>query len=279
MNQRKRFGEILLEMGVITQNDLDKALSRQKISQKPLGQIFEELGIICEKDILRILSRQFNLKRIEEIKRPPIPESTLALISCETALAKTIFPLGIKDKKLYLATSNPLDFSTLDSIAFNTGLRVIPFLATPHEILGAIKRFYLNETLPEDNRQNRVLVIDDQELYRKSLGARLEKEGYPVSQAITGPEALKKVMSESPQLILLETALRGMSGKDVFRTLQTNIVTRKIPVIGVSARAFPEEEAILLDMGFFDFVAKPYNFVRLLARIRRALSFAGKNKS
>jgi DNA-binding response OmpR family regulator len=55
--------------------------------------------------------------------------------------------------------------------------------------------------------------------------------------------------------------------------MQTNSLTEKIPVIGVSSRSYAEEEAGLLDMGFFDFVAKPYDFVRLLARVRRALNF------
>ncbi len=67
--------------------------------------------------------------------------------------------------------------------------------------------------------------------------------------------------------------LRGMDGKDVFRTLQTNSLTRQIPVIAVSSKDYPEEEAKFLDMGFFDFIAKPYNFIRLMARVRRALSF------
>lgn len=271
MNKRKRFGEILLDLGVITPADLEVALSRQKVSKKPLGQVLEEMGVICELDILRILSDQFNLKYIEEINRPPVPASALEAIDCATALTKMVFPLGIKENKLYLATSNPLDFPTLDNLAFRTGLRVVPFLATPTEISRAIKRYYLHEVMSDDNQQHKVLVVDDQELYRKTLVSRLEKEGYRVSQACTGSEALKRVLAVQPHLILMETTLADMHGKKVFQTLKTNSITGKIPVIGVSSRAYPEEEASLLDMGFFDFVAKPYNYVRLLARVRRAL--------
>jgi CheY-like chemotaxis protein len=273
MKQRKKFGEILLESGVITREDLDLALARQKVSKKPLGQIFEELGVICENDILQILSRQFKLKYIEKINRPPVPESSLDVVDSITAQAKQVFPLGIRNGKLFLATSNPLDFLTLDDLAFRTGLHIVPFLATPTEIGRAIKRYYLRELLPEDNQQFRVLVVDDQDLYRKTLCARLAKEGYQVGQALTGAEALKKMLAEQPHLVLLETTLQGMSGEKVFQTMQTNSLTEKIPVIGVSSRSYAEEEAGLLDMGFFDFVAKPYDFVRLLARVRRALNF------
>lgn len=120
----------------------------------------------------------------------------------------------------------------------------------------------------------KMLVADDQEPYRLSLCRNLEREGYQVLQAETAAEALKQVMSHLPRLILLETGLRRGDGKDLFRTLQANSLTRKIPVIALTASAYPKEEAEFLDMGFFDYIAKPYNLVRLLARVRRGLHFA-----
>jgi CheY-like chemotaxis protein len=275
MNDRKRFGEILLEMGVIREADLEMALARQKVSKKPLGQVFEEMEVICEKDILRILARQFNLRKIEEIGRPPVPEDALKLIDVDMALTNLVFPLGVKDNKLLVATSNPLDFTAMDKLAFRTGLQVVPFLATPTEISQAIKKYYLKENLADESHNQTLLVVDDQQPYRATLCNRLQSEGYNVLSAEDGATALKLVLSHAPQLILLEVGLRGMSGRDVFCTLQTNSLTRKIPVIALSARAYPEEEAKFLDMGFFDFIAKPYNLVRLMARVRRALTYGG----
>lgn len=273
MNNRKKFGEILLEMGVISKNDLDTALSRQRVSKKPLGQVFEELGVICDKDILRILAQQFKLKKVEEIGRAPMPKEVLELVDEDMALENLIFPLGMSSGKLLLATSDPLDFSAMDKLAFRTGLQVEPYLATPTEITRAIKKYYLKEVAADDNQNQTVLVVDDQQPYRVTLCNHLQKEGYTVKQAEKGADALKQVLSHAPKLILLEMGLRGMDGKDVFRTLQTNSLTRRIPVIALSSRAYPEEEAKYLDMGFFDFVAKPYNYIRLMARVRRALSF------
>lgn len=269
----------MLEMGVISKNDLNTALSQQRFSKKPLGQVFEELGVICDEDILQILAQQFNLKKIEKIGHPPVPKEALELFDAQTALESLVFPLGIHNGKLFLATSNPLDFSVMDKLSFRTGLQVEPFLATPTEITRAIKRYYLNEVAGDDNQNQTLLVVDDQPPYRVSLSNRLQEEGYAVLQAEHGAEALKQVLSRSPKLILLEMGLRGMDGKDVFRTLQTNSMTRKIPVIALSSRAYPEDEAKFLDMGFFDFIAKPYNYVRLMARIRRALSFNRACKS
>jgi len=273
MNDRKKFGEILLEMGVISENDLNTALARQRVSKKPLGQVFEELGVICDQDILLILAQQFRLKKVEEIGRPPVPKEVLELIDSDMALENLFFPLGISNGKLLLATSNPLDFFAMDKLAFRTGLQVEPYLATPTEITRAIKKYYLKDCGADDNQNQALLVVDNQQPYRVTLCNHLQKEGYVVLQAENGTEALKLVLSRAPKLILLEVGLRGMDGKGVFRTLQTNSLTRQIPVIALSSRAYPEEEAKYLDMGFFDFIAKPYNFIRLMARVRRALSF------
>jgi DNA-binding response OmpR family regulator len=62
-----------------------------------------------------------------------------------------------------------------------------------------------------------------------------------------------------------------MDGLEMFRALQNNVVTRDIPVIALSSKAAAEEEARLLDLGYFDFIAKPINQVRLAARVKRAL--------
>lgn len=273
LRKRKRFGEILLDMGVITERELERALERQKTTRQPLGQIFEQLGIICDKDILRILARQYNMKKIEQIRRPVQFETLASQIDSRLAVERKIFPLGVKDRTLYVAICNPLDLATLDDVAFRTGLRTVPVLSTPAEIDRAIRIFYLKQADPRGSDFRTVLVVDDQETYCKTICAKLQQAGYRTLSADNGHDALKQVLARMPHLIIIETALAGMNGKDVFRTLQTNCRSSQIPVIGISTRAYAEEEALLLDMGFFDFVAKPLNFTRLLARVRRAMSF------
>jgi DNA-binding response OmpR family regulator len=62
-----------------------------------------------------------------------------------------------------------------------------------------------------------------------------------------------------------------MDGYEMFRALQDNSTTRNIPVIALTSKAAAEEEAKLLERGYFDFIAKPINPVRVAARARRAL--------
>jgi type IV pilus assembly protein PilB len=70
MSQRRRFGEILLAMDLITRVDLEQALSLQQVSKKPLGQILMEMGVVSCQDVLRILSKQFDMTNMKAVKQP-----------------------------------------------------------------------------------------------------------------------------------------------------------------------------------------------------------------
>lgn len=271
MSRRKRFGEILVDAKVLDEVTLSKALAKQKASDMRLGEVLEEMGIISDRDVVLILARQFNCKTVSNISKHPFPEEVLGLVDCETAIEKGIFPLKSEGKALYLAITNPLDLETLDNVSFQTGMRVVPFLTTPNEIQDAIRKHYIKADECKPAEELTVMVVDEQELWRAAFQGNLKKEGLRSVLFGSGPAALKAVLKERPHLILADTGMTGMSGIELFRVLQSNSVTRDIPVIALSAKASPEEEARLLEMGFFDFVAKPANQVRLMARVKRAL--------
>lgn len=273
MQIRKRFGEILVEAGVITNSVLTAALQAQKKSGLALGRILEDMGAISDWDIATILARQFNLSAVQTISAPAIPENLLQVIDCDMAIKKNIFPLELKDGLLRLAISNPLDFDTLDKISFKTALRIEPVLATPTEIFKAIKRYYLNEGSSKNSTPNKVLIIDENDLYRGTVCANLRNAGYQPLFANSPTAAIKLAMQENPHLILLSTTSNTAHAKTLMQTLQNNVATKNRPVIALSATSSPEEEAALLGMGFFDISFKPLNYVRLLARIERTIRF------
>lgn len=272
-NKRKRFGEILIDAGVFGEDVLKKALETQKGSGKRLGQVLEEMGIVSEKDIAAVLARQFGYKTVSGIARHSFPEALLALVEGEMALQKFIFPLKLEEKTLYLAMVNPLDMETLDSVAFRTRLRIVPCVTTPSEIQEAVARHYLKEASRSEEKHDwwTILVVDDQELGRAAVAASLKRGGYNVLEASNGAEGVKAAFQSPPHLIITDTVMPRMDGIEMFRTLQSNPATRNVPVVALSSKSAPEEEAKLLDMGYFDFVAKPINPVRLAARVKRAL--------
>ncbi len=272
MAKRKRFGEVLLEEGIIDALALEKALTEQSRSGKRLGQILEEQKVISESDIALVLARQFGLKTVKNISQHEFPKSLLELVDSEKALQKLIFPLRIENKTMYLAMVNPLDMETLDTLSFGTGLRIIPYLTTPQEIHAAINMHYLKAIdTPAQGDWWRVLVYDNQELALSVTAAALSNEGFEVIKASQADGALTLVGQKHPHLVIAEVSMAGINGVDLFNTLHNNPATKQIPVIAYSNKSTAQDEAKLLDMGFIDFIAKPINAVRLVARVKRAL--------
>ncbi|KIH75898.1 Type II secretion system (T2SS), protein E, N-terminal domain [Geoalkalibacter ferrihydriticus] len=271
MAQRKRFGEILVEAGIISEASLRQALDQQKGSGRRLGRVLEELGVVSEKDIAVTLSRQFGFKTVGGLERYSFTPEVLELVSGSQVLEKLIFPLKKQDKSLFLAMVNPLDMETIDNLTFRTGLKIVPCVTTPTEIQAAANKFYLVDKQEEASDWWTILIVEDQELTRAAVAAALRKQGYTVLQAENGAVGLKEAHQHKPHLIVTDTVMPRMDGYELFRALKGNPATANIPVIAMSSKSSPEEEAAVLDMGYFDFIGKPINPVRLAARTRRAL--------
>ena len=269
---RKKLGETLVDMGVIDQDTLDKALTLQKGTKKPLGQVLEDMDALLEEDIARALSKQFGFRYAKGLSRFSFPREVLDLCDAETALTKLIFPLKIEGKSLHLAMADPLDVELQNDLSFKIGLSILPCVTSPEEIKSAIRKNYLIETdAQEEDRPWNILIIDDQDIVLTLAEVALKKEGYTVYKAEDGAEGLKKAMQLKPHLIVTDVLMPRMGGEEMFRVLQANHDVADIPVIALSAKASAEEEYRLLEMGFYDFIPKPINPLRLVARVRRAM--------
>jgi two-component system, NtrC family, response regulator AtoC len=115
----------------------------------------------------------------------------------------------------------------------------------------------------------RILVVDDEYLIRWTLQQNLEREGFEVLLAETGEEALKKVMEEAPDLILLDIKLPGMDGYEVLeRTVKFDQ-----GVVPIMLTAFEDVEKVVraMRMGAFDYITKPFDFNKVRLSIQKAL--------
>lgn len=117
----------------------------------------------------------------------------------------------------------------------------------------------------------KILIVDDEELNRNLLTVMLEYEGYKIKTAIDGESALKSVMLDPPDLILLDVMMPGMDGNEVVNTLKDNPVTKSIPVIMVTALDNKEAKLAALKSGAEDFLTKPVDRAELLLRVRNML--------
>ena len=119
--------------------------------------------------------------------------------------------------------------------------------------------------------QPRVLVVEDEPAQREVLAYNLEAEGFAVSRAGDGEEALLLVDEDLPDIIVLDWMMPNLSGIEVCRRLKIKPETRSIPVIMLSARSEEIDKVRGLETGADDYVVKPYSVVELMARVRTQL--------
>jgi two-component system response regulator RegX3 len=115
---------------------------------------------------------------------------------------------------------------------------------------------------------SRVLVVEDEESFSDALSYMLRKEGFEVSVAMTGPQALTEFDRSGADIVLLDLNLPEMSGTDVCRNLRTR---SHVPIIMVTARDAEIDKVVGLEIGADDYVTKPYSPRELVARIRAVL--------
>lgn len=114
----------------------------------------------------------------------------------------------------------------------------------------------------------RILLVDDEPLITESLTYSLELEGFEVMTLEEGAHVLETVEEYQPDLIVLDVMLPGMSGLEICRRLRE---TSAIPVIMLTARGEEIDRVLGLEGGADDYLAKPFSFRELLARIRSIL--------
>jgi DNA-binding response OmpR family regulator len=119
----------------------------------------------------------------------------------------------------------------------------------------------------------RVLLVEDDADIAEPLGRALEREGYVVSAAGDGRDALESVLAEPPDLIILDVGLPGIDGLDVCR--QVRISHPQLPILMLTARDGELETVAGLDAGADDYVTKPFPLSVLLARVRAMLRRSG----
>ena len=116
-----------------------------------------------------------------------------------------------------------------------------------------------------------IFVVEDEESFVDALEVGLAREGFTVSVARDGFEALEKFDEVNPDLVLLDVMLPRVTGIEVCRQLKSGTQTARIPVIMLSARSEEVDKIRGLETGADDYVTKPYSLAELLARTRSQL--------
>ena len=196
-----RIGELLLREGLVTQDQLNKALGEQRNSGTRVGYNLVKLGFVKETDLTRMLARQHKMPAVDLTKFQVDPRIA-KLIPAELALKHNVLPLKRDGRTLTVAMSDPATMSVLDDIKFITRLDIFPVIAGEFTLRNAIEKFYesgeaqmqsLLSEIPDDD----IEILESEAEDPANAGMALIDEA-PVVKLINAimTDALKKGASD-----------------------------------------------------------------------------------
>ncbi len=146
--ERKRLGDLLVEAGLITEEQLEEALKEKAPGQK-LGDALLQRGYITEQQLIEVLEFQLGIPHVS-LYRYPIDPKVTNLISKEFAKRHMVMPLKIEGERLLVAMADPMDFFVIDDLRLSTGFHIETAIASKDDILRAINKYYDIDESVED---------------------------------------------------------------------------------------------------------------------------------
>ena len=196
-----RIGDLLLREGLVTQDQLNKALTEQRHNGTRVGYNLVKLGFVKETDLTRMLARQHKMPAVDLTKFQVDPRIA-KLIPGELALKHSVLPLKRDGRTLTVAMSDPASMSVLDDIKFITRLDIFPVIAGEFTLRNAIEKFYASgeaqmENLLADLEDDDIEILESENENTADMGASLVDEA-PVVKLINAimTDALKRGASD-----------------------------------------------------------------------------------
>jgi type IV pilus assembly protein PilB len=149
MKKVKELGDVLVQEGLVTEEQLSRAAEEQERAGKSLGRVLVDLGILKEPDLVAALARQVGLEFVD-LSEHAIDPAAASLVSEQMARRYRALPIGFEDGGLVVAMSDPANVFALDDIRTMTGMEVKPVVATATDVDAAIRRYGQFEQAAED---------------------------------------------------------------------------------------------------------------------------------
>lgn len=141
---KKRLGDLLVEGGKITKEQLKAELERQRITGIKLGELLIKDKLVSKEDILEVLEFQLGIQRVH-LDMIQLDKSVVRAIPESLALKYNLIAIGFEGNKIKVAMSDPLNVFAIDDVYIATGKRVIPYIASKTNIEKAIDKYYSSE--------------------------------------------------------------------------------------------------------------------------------------
>ena len=187
-----RIGDLLVEAGAITQEELDMALEKQKEEGGRLGNVIMEMGFISQELLITVLTAQMGIDYCE-IKAVKIEDDILELVPEAMVQKYRVVPIGYDENNpniLKIAMVDPMDLNAIDDISISTGLQVEPLFSMEDDINEVIGKYYGNTQAMEAAEQ-----------YRKEMLAG--------GLTTADEEAMNEDIEDSPIVLLVKQIIEG----------------------------------------------------------------------
>ncbi len=163
---KDKIGNILVRSGVITQEQLDNALSIQSKTGELIGKILVGEGYIDRKSLYEFLQKQMGVEFVD-IEGIEIDEDVIRLVSVNLARAHKVIPIESVDGNLKVAMSDPMNIFSIDDLRLTTGLEIIPCLADEEQILLQLEKYYGKDSKKREPKDIEQKVADLDEEFQK----------------------------------------------------------------------------------------------------------------
>ena len=137
----KQLGEILLDGGLVSRDQLDEALAEHHSAGRSLGRILVERGILTESQLVAALAEQIGMQFVD-LGDFPVDGSAVGLVPNHLCRRYSALPIGYDDGRLLVAMADPANIFAVDDIRTTTGMDVKPVVATKADVLAAINRYH-----------------------------------------------------------------------------------------------------------------------------------------
>ncbi|VAX34353.1 Type IV fimbrial assembly, ATPase PilB [hydrothermal vent metagenome] len=189
MKNKQKIGELLVDLNILTQEDLDRALQEQKHTGERLGATLLKMELLSEEDLDYLLGRQFDIPSINLENYNPSPD-LLATIPEKVIRKYQVLPLSIEDKSLTVATASPRDLILMDDLSYITGFKIAPVVTSITTLERKIEELFQKpvsweESLKVNDTEDLEIIKGDTGIVEEDLEDALESaEEAPVIKLV-----------------------------------------------------------------------------------------------
>jgi len=173
MQTRKRLGDLLIDANLLTNEQLDKALTEKSPDEK-LGDTLLREGYITEQQLIEVLEFQLGVPHIN-ISQYPIEQETIQLVPKELAKRYQVMPIRTEGNQLFVAMADPMDYFAIEELRMATGFQIVPGIATKDSLQRTIAKYYdfqesldeaLDDLMPDETVEEAGITDEDSPVVR-----------------------------------------------------------------------------------------------------------------